>query len=170
MMPTVYDFVSPFDLKNCKSRLARRTEKTSLMASKYARRTQVDVWDINKYTVGFKVYKAPRSSLTLNMSWFSLQVTGKLQHRPDGGTVVVYQVGQNLMGKILEGVGAVGLGIVAVLILHNQVYDSFLSLQAMAVFVIVTAVSVGFTTIYRQFTRSELISTVRKSLGDLDEM
>lgn len=90
-MTKVHDFVSPFDLKGCKARLTNKTEKTSIMATCYARHTQVDVWDINNYTAGFKVYKVPRSSFQLNISWFSLQVAGKLQNRPDGtGTLVVY--------------------------------------------------------------------------------
>jgi hypothetical protein len=167
-MATVHDFVSPFDLKNCKTRLDRRTEKTSILASKYAERIKVDVWDINRITTGFKVYKAPRSSLQLSFGWFSLQVTGKLQARPDGGTVVVYQVWQNPIGMVLEWVGALLLGILAVLIFYPQWYDSFLHPVAFVVFIVATGLAVGATYFYRQFTRNDLIAVVRQSLGDLD--
>lgn len=169
-MTKVYDFVSPFDLKNCKSRLENKTEKTSFMASKYAQRIKVDVWDINKFTAGFSVYKAPRSSLQLfHVNWFSLQVAGKLQHRPDGsGTLVVYEVRQNLIGLIMEWVVAFLLGVLFVLIFQNYLYDSFLDPAAIVIFVIGTVLSVGFTYLYRQFTKSELLGVVRKTLGDFD--
>jgi hypothetical protein len=167
-MTTVYDFESPFDLKKCKARLDSRTEKTTILASKYAQRIKVDVWDINRITVGFKVYKAPRSSFSLSVSWFSLQVKGKLQARPDGGTLVVYQAWQNPIGMIMEWVAAVLIGVLVVMILYQELYDNFFHPLAITVFIIATALSVGGTYIYRQFTKNELIAVVRQSLGALD--
>lgn len=167
-MSAVYDFVSPFDLKNCKSRLEHRTEKTSIMASKYARRTQVDIWDINKQTVGFKVYKAPRSSFALNINFFNLHVYGKVQERPDGDTVVVYQVAQHPIGIITEWISTLLIGIVVVLMLYNQLYDSFFSPLAIVVFILASGFTAAATYFYRQWTARELIGVVRQSLGDLD--
>ena len=167
-MTKVYDFVSTFDLKNCKTRLDRRTEKTSILASKYEERIKVDVWDINRITAGFKVYKTPRSSLQFGFSWFNLQVRGKLQARPDGGTLVVYEVWQNAIGMIAEWVASILIGVLAVLMFYPQLYDNYVHPTAFAVFIIATTLSVGATYFYRHFKKDDLIAVVRKSLGDLD--
>jgi hypothetical protein len=168
-MATVYDFISPFDLKKCKARLERRTEQTSIMASKYARRTQVDVWDINKYTVGFKVYKAPRSSLQLSINIFNLHVFGKMQKRPDGDTVVVYQVTQNPLGVFLEWSGVLLVGILFVVMPYPQWYDSFFNPLAIGVFILASSITGIATYFYRHSTSRELLRIVRQSLGDLDD-
>ena len=50
---TRLQFISPFPLENCKSRLSKRTEDSSFLAWRHERRLVVDVWDIDKDTAGF---------------------------------------------------------------------------------------------------------------------
>jgi hypothetical protein len=167
-MTKVYDFVSTFDLKNCMTRLDRRSEKTSLLASKYATRLKVDVWGINRITAGFKIYKTPRSSLAIGVGWFSLQVRGKLQARPDGGTQVVYQVWQHPIGRVMEWGLTALVGVIGVLAFYQQLYDSLFHPIAILVFIGATGLGIGGAYIYRQYIQIELITVIRNSLGDLE--
>src|SRR5689334_4789932 len=91
-------FISPFSLENCISRLTSRTEKPTLWAWKGETRLQADVWKIDDDSAGFQVFNAPKSSLQLQWGTSTTSARGAMFRQADGTTTILVEAKTSMVG------------------------------------------------------------------------
>ena len=98
-----WQFISPFSLENCISRLESRTEKPTRWAWNGETRVKTEVWKIDNDSAGFKVYKAAKSSLQLDLGSGVISAKGAMFRQADGTTTVLVKAGTTTLGYVLYG-------------------------------------------------------------------
>jgi hypothetical protein len=62
-----FNFITPFSLEHCKRRLMYRHEKSTLWAWRGQTRLELQTWDVDYQSVGFRLRRVAKSSLELNL-------------------------------------------------------------------------------------------------------
>lgn len=83
-----YQFVSPYSLEECRTRLERRTQPTETGLWKGATRLRVRIWVVDAETAQFVVNELPRGDRQLQIPNPAIRVCGTLYRQADGTTAV----------------------------------------------------------------------------------
>jgi hypothetical protein len=86
-------FIVPFSLEECRARLEAEAEKASFWAAFRKPHVQVETWDIDANTVGFRVFALGNALLSLSFLAKSIRAYGKLSAQADGTTHVWVNAG-----------------------------------------------------------------------------
>jgi hypothetical protein len=99
---TIHHFESPFALEDCRSRLSSRTETSTLWAWRGQMRLQTETWKVDHDTLGFQVYRVPKSYLEFQgASFMSNRARGVAQRTPTGRVEVAVEVKMPFLGAIV---------------------------------------------------------------------
>lgn len=161
-------FISPFSLENCISRLNSRTEKPTLWAWKGETRLQAEVWKTDHDAAGFRVYRAPKSSMQIGFGASFTSARGALFRQADGTTAVLVEAKTSLIGYAFYWLMTIALWLMATVSLIVPWLWQTSSLLVVVVSGTALFVAIAASLFYFDRQHARLLRTVQESLGDRD--
>lgn len=161
-------FISPFSLENCISRLNSRTEKLTLWAWKGETRLQADVWKTDSDSAGFRVYRAPKSSMQFGFGASFTSARGAMFRQADGTTAVLVEAKTSLIGYLFYWLMTIALWLMATVSLIAPWLARTSILMAVIVSGIALFLAIAASLFYFDRQHARLLRTVQESLGDRD--
>lgn len=163
-------FISPFSLENCISRLNSRSEKTTLWAWRGATRLQANVWKTDDDSAGFQVYKAPKSAMEFQWGSSVTSARGAMFRQADGTTTVLVEAKTSMLGYMLFGVLMFFLWLMLSVTLIVPMLMEISLIAAVVVSGFTLFLVIAGSILYFDWQHADLLYIVRESLGDVETL